>query len=79
MPRVSSMAPSPWTCQSWLKKKGLIEEVRERRKDPIRYNVRPLLSKLEPRAKEWMAVRGLEDSVLNPTENREIPSFKISP
>jgi DNA-binding MarR family transcriptional regulator len=40
---------------SSLKKKGLIEEVRERKKDPIHYNVRPLFSKLMPRAKEWMA------------------------
>jgi DNA-binding MarR family transcriptional regulator len=43
-----------------LKKKGLIDKVRERRTDPIRYDVRPLLSKLQPRAKEWMALRGLE-------------------
>jgi DNA-binding MarR family transcriptional regulator len=41
-----------------LKKKGLIDKVRERRKDPLR--VRPLLLKLQPRAKEWMALRGLE-------------------
>src|SRR5262249_52500952 len=36
-----------------LKKKGLIEGVRERKKDPIRYDVRPLLLKLQPRAKKW--------------------------
>ena len=43
-----------------LKKKGLIDKVRERRKQPMRYDVRPLLARLQPRAKEWMAVRGLE-------------------
>ena len=43
-----------------LKTKGLIDKVRERRKDPVRYDVRPLLSKLQPHAKEWMALRGLE-------------------
>jgi hypothetical protein len=30
---------------------SLIEKVRERRKDPLRYDVGPLFSKLEPRAK----------------------------
>jgi hypothetical protein len=49
-----------------LKKKDLIEEVRERRKDPMRYDVRPLLSKLQPRAKEWIAVRGLEEDKFAP-------------
>jgi DNA replication protein DnaD len=43
-----------------LTKKGLLDKVRERRKDAIRYDVRPLLSKLQPRAKEWMALRGYE-------------------
>jgi DNA-binding transcriptional ArsR family regulator len=43
-----------------LREKGFIDKVRERRKDPWRYDVRPLLAKLQPRAKEWMAIRGLE-------------------
>ena len=43
-----------------LKKKGLIEKVRERRTDAFRYDVRPLLSKLQPWAREWIAERGLE-------------------
>jgi hypothetical protein len=41
-----------------LKRKGLIEKLRERRRDPGGYDVRPLLAKLEPRAKQWMALRG---------------------
>jgi DNA-binding MarR family transcriptional regulator len=43
-----------------LVKKGMIEKVRTRKTEPMRYDVRPLLSKLVPRAKEWMALRGIE-------------------
>lgn len=45
-----------------LSKKGMIEKVRTRRTDPMRYDVRPLLAKLEPRAKEWVALRGQDQA-----------------
>jgi len=39
-----------------LKKKGMVERVPGlRRDDPKRYDVRPLLLKLQPYAKEWVA------------------------
>jgi DNA-binding MarR family transcriptional regulator len=41
-----------------LRKKGMIERIPGvRRKDPKRYDVRPLLLKLEPYAKEWAALK----------------------
>jgi DNA-binding MarR family transcriptional regulator len=43
-----------------LTRKGLIEKVRVRRNQPQHYDVRPLFSKLVPRAKQWMAARGLD-------------------
>jgi DNA-binding MarR family transcriptional regulator len=43
-----------------LRKKGMLEKVRERRKQPMRYDVRPMFARLTPRAREWMALRGLE-------------------
>jgi DNA-binding MarR family transcriptional regulator len=42
-----------------LANKGMIEKVRNRRTEPMRYDVRPLLSKLVPRAKEWLRLRGI--------------------
>jgi hypothetical protein len=41
-----------------LTKKGMIEKVRTKRSEPMSYDPRPLLSKLEPRAREWIALRG---------------------
>jgi DNA-binding MarR family transcriptional regulator len=44
--------------------KGMIEKIPgERKRDPKRYDVRPLLLKLEKRAKEWAALREEERPV----------------
>jgi predicted transcriptional regulator len=41
-----------------LKKKGMVERVRgQRRYDPWEYDIRPLLLKLQPYAKEWAALK----------------------
>jgi DNA-binding MarR family transcriptional regulator len=41
-----------------LAKKGMLEKVPgERKHDPKQYDVRPLLLKLQPKAKEWVAQR----------------------
>ena len=41
-----------------LAKKGMLEKVPgERKRDPKQYDVRPLLLKLQPKAKEWAAKR----------------------
>jgi hypothetical protein len=39
----------------------MIEKVRTRRTELMRYDPKPLLSKLEPRAKEWIALRGADE------------------
>lgn len=42
-----------------LKKKGLVEKIPgEKRSDAMRYDVRPLLMKLEPQARKWAALNG---------------------
>jgi hypothetical protein len=41
-----------------LMKKGMIEKVRTKRSEPMSYDPRPLLSKLEPKARAWIALRG---------------------
>jgi DNA replication protein DnaD len=48
-----------------LREKGLLDKIPgERRTDPVRYDPKPLLIKLEPHARKWAALREKE----RPTE-----------